>query len=100
MLNLTLDCLSSRFSTQLKSQDKNANISRTKKTFNMKQQAFFIIFKELLVPSNCVRLESGPLNDVNLQASNHHHTAFVASFFRLKWLKSQENLKWQNCINI
>ena len=100
MLNLTLACLSSRFSTQLKSQDKNANILRTKKTFNMKQQALFIIFKELLVSSNCLRLENGRLNDVHLPASNHDHTVFVASFFRLKGLKSRENLKWQRYINI
>ena len=38
---------------------KNVNISRTKKVFNMKENAFFIIAKGLSIVRNCP--ESGPL---------------------------------------
>ena len=44
-----------------KSQDKNLNILRTKRTFKVKQKAFFIIFKGLSVAKNCLRPESAPL---------------------------------------
>ena len=47
ILKLTTAFLSSRFSTQPKSQHKNVNISRTKRVFIMKERTFFIIFKEL-----------------------------------------------------
>ena len=35
-----------------------------KRALMMKQKAFFITFKELLVTKNCLRLESAPLNVV------------------------------------
>ena len=42
-------------------QNKNENISRTKKVFNIKQKAFSIIFKMLSAARNCLRLERTPL---------------------------------------
>ena len=45
-----------------KTQDKNVNISRTKKTFNMKWKLVFIISEVLSIVRNCLRPESGPLN--------------------------------------
>ena len=50
------------FSTRLKTKDKNSNILRTKRAFEVKQKAFFIIFKELPVAKNYLRPESAPLN--------------------------------------
>ena len=44
-----------------KSQNKKLNISRTKKTFEVKLKAFFIIFKGLSVAKTCLRPESAPL---------------------------------------
>ena len=46
-MKLTLAFLSSHFSKQPKSQVKNVIISREKKPFNMKQKAYFIVFKGL-----------------------------------------------------
>ena len=46
---------------------KNINILRTKRAFEVKYKAFFIIFKELLVAKNCLRPESAPFNDVFLR---------------------------------
>ena len=43
------------------SQDKNVNTSRTKRDFNSNKKTFFIIFRELPVVRNCLRLDSGPL---------------------------------------
>ena len=37
------------------------NILRTKRVIKVKSKAFFIIFKGLLVPKNCLRPESAPL---------------------------------------
>ena len=39
----------------------NLNASRTKRAFDMKQKAFFIIFKGFSGAKNCLRLESAPL---------------------------------------
>ena len=44
-----------------KSQDKKLNILRTKRAFEVKYEAFFIIFKELSVAKNYLRPESAPL---------------------------------------
>ena len=38
-----------------KSQDKNLNILRTKRAFEVKEKAFFISFKGLSVAKNCLR---------------------------------------------
>ena len=45
-----------------KYQDKNLNILRTKRTFKVKQKAFFITFKRVSVTKNYPRLESAPLS--------------------------------------
>ena len=50
-----------------KSQDKNLNILRTKRGFEVKYKPFFIIFKGLSVAKNCLRSESVPLKQENLQ---------------------------------
>ena len=60
-MKLTLPFLSSRFAALPKSQDKNLNILRTKRGFEVKWQAFFIIFKGLSAAKNCLRPESVPL---------------------------------------
>ena len=44
-----------------KSQDKNLNILRTKRAFDVKQKAFFIIFKGLSSAKNCIRAECASL---------------------------------------
>ena len=48
----------------LKSQDKNLNILRTKKAFEVKQKSFFTIFKGLSVAKNCLRTESAPSKNI------------------------------------
>ena len=50
------------FATRPKSQDKNLNILRMKRASVLKQKAFFLIFKGLLVAKKCLRPESAPLN--------------------------------------
>ena len=42
-------------------QDKNLNILRRKRAFEVKSKTFFIIFKGLSVAKNCLRPESAPL---------------------------------------
>ena len=56
----------------LKSLDKNVNISRTKKAFNKKQKALFIIFKELSNVSCWLGSQSGPLTFSCVILSNDH----------------------------
>ena len=50
-----------------KSQEKMLNISRTKRAFEVKQKAFFIIFKGLSVAKNRLRPESAPLKEKSEQ---------------------------------
>ena len=45
-----------------KSQDKKLNIFRMKRAFEVKQKAFFVIFKGLSVAKYCLRHESAPLS--------------------------------------
>ena len=63
---INLISLMYRFSTKLKSQDKNVNILRTKRAFKGKQKAFFLIFKGLSVAKNRLRPESRTLNKLSL----------------------------------
>ena len=49
-LKLTLSFLSSRFATWPKSEDKKSYILRTKRAFDGKEKAFFIIFKGFQLP--------------------------------------------------
>ena len=58
--------LSSCFFTGPKSQDKKLNILRTKKAFEVKWKAFFIIFKGLSIAKYCFRLECAPLSMYDL----------------------------------
>ena len=60
-LKLTLSFWSSRFAQWPKSQDKNVNILRTKRAFEVKGKAFFIIFKGVSAAKNCLRPEIAPL---------------------------------------
>ena len=60
-LKLTLSFQSSCFATWPKRQDKNLNILRTKRAFEVKQKAFFIIFKGLSFAKNYLKTESAPL---------------------------------------
>ena len=86
-LKLTLSFLSSRFATRLNSQDKNLNIVRTKKAFEVKQKAFFIIFKGLSVAKNCLRPESVPES--------------VPEVFRQKvFLKISQNSQKSTCTGV
>ena len=57
-LKLIWSSLSSRFTTWPKSQGKNLNILRTKRSFEVKCKAFFIIFQGLSVAKNYLRPES------------------------------------------
>ena len=57
-MKLTVSFLLSLFPTWPKSQDKNLNILRTKRAFNIRK-AFFIIFKKLSATRNCLRPKSG-----------------------------------------
>ena len=57
-----LSFLSSRFATWWKSHDKNLNILRGKRAFQVTLKVFFTIFKGLSVAKNCLRPESAPLN--------------------------------------
>ena len=61
-LKLTLSFWSNRFATWPRSQDKNLSILRTKRAFEMKWKAFFIIFKGFSVAKNFPRFKSAPLN--------------------------------------
>ena len=61
-LKLTLSFWTNRFATWPRSQDKNLSILRTKRAFEMKWKAFFIIFKGFSVAKNCPRFKSAPLN--------------------------------------
>ena len=47
---IKLISLSSRFSTWSKIQDKNLDISRTKRTFKVKKKRFPLLFKDLQLP--------------------------------------------------
>ena len=58
---------SSRFDKWRKIEDKNLDILRTKTAFELKQKAFFIIFKGLSVAKDCVRPESAPLKKIKLK---------------------------------
>ena len=60
-MKFTLSFSSSRFDTWPKSQDKNLNILRTKRAFEVKQKVFFTIVKGTSVAKNCLRSESAPL---------------------------------------
>ena len=61
-LKLTLSFWSNRFATWPRSQDKNLSILRTKRAFEVKWKAFFIIFKGFSAAKNCLRFKSAPLN--------------------------------------
>ena len=52
------------YMTKKSVQDKNVNILRTKRAFNMKYKAFSIIFERPLVIKNCLRPDSGLLKTV------------------------------------
>ena len=99
----TLSFWPSRFSTWPKSQDKDFNILKTKRTFKIKRKAFFIIFKGLLVAKNRLRLESAPLSDIRSivtyqraqmfprgDSSNRQKMNSCCSF---QWVL-QQNLSW------
>ena len=58
-VNLTF--LLSRFATWPKSQDKNLNILRTKRSSEVKQKAIFIIFKMISFAKNCLLPKSALL---------------------------------------
>ena len=60
-LNLYLSFKSSSFSTWTKIHDKNLNILRTKRVFEVKWKVFFIIFKGFSNAKNCLWHESAPL---------------------------------------
>ena len=51
-----------RQKNQNKKSRQKLNILRTKRAFEVKWKAFFIIFKELSVTKNCLRPESAPLS--------------------------------------
>ena len=59
-MKLDLSFQPSRFSTWSESQDENLNILRTKRAFEVKSKAFFVIFKGLSIAKNCLRPESAP----------------------------------------
>ena len=61
-MKLTLFFLLNRLVTWLKSHDKNLDILRTKSAFDVKQKAFFFIFKGFSAAKNGLKLESAPLN--------------------------------------
>ena len=70
--------LSSRFSSRLRSQDKN--ILRIKRAFKVTWNKFSIIFQELLLAKSCLRLESALLKRPSVHAhsfSIHHVTILV-----------------------
>ena len=60
-MKLTWFFLSSHFATWRKSHDKNLNILRTKRAFEVKSKAFFIIFQGFLIAKNCLGPESTSL---------------------------------------
>ena len=49
------------FSCITKISEKNVNISRTKRAFNMKLKVFFVLFKGFSIVRNCLRPDSRPL---------------------------------------
>ena len=77
-LKITASFLSSHFATSRKSQDKNLNILRMKTAFEMKQKAFFIIFKWLSVTKNWFRPESVPLNNYKKCVSFNLKSSFCS----------------------
>ena len=58
-----------------KKSDKNLNILRTKRAFEVKQKAF-IIFKGLLIVRNCLRPESVPLT-LSVRRSLSYRNQFI-----------------------
>ena len=70
-LKSTLSFYSSRFATWPKSQDKNLNILRTKKDFEVKLKAFSIIFKGLSIVKNFPRPKSALLKKLLLNISQN-----------------------------
>ena len=77
---LTLSFLSRHFSTWPKRQDKNLNNLRTKRVFKMKQKAFCVTFKWVLVAKNCLRPGRAPLISGNRN--------YKTSFYCIYWFKS------------
>ena len=61
-MKLTLFFLSIRFATWPKCLDRSLDILRTKRAFEVKQKALFIIFKRFSVAKICLRPESAPLS--------------------------------------
>ena len=59
-------------------QDKNLNILRTKKAFKVKQNPFFIIFKEFSVAKTCFKPDNAPLKNM---------VVWDKTFFFLTFLK-------------
>ena len=71
VLKLALSFWSICFYTWPKSQDKNLNILRTERAFEVKQKAFFVIFKGLSVVKSCLGPESVTLMQT-LEGNNSH----------------------------
>ena len=61
---IKLSFLIKPFSYMTKMSGLNLNIFRTKRTFKIKQKAFFIVFKGVSVVRNCLRPESVSLTFV------------------------------------
>ena len=72
ILRLTLLSNQTVFFTLLFSQNKNFNILRTKRAFNVKQKAFLVIFVGLSISKNCLRSESA-LSNGSKQHLNKRH---------------------------
>ena len=92
-----------------KSRQKRINILRTKRAFHVKQKAFSIIFKGLLVAKNCLRTKGAPLSlkdskwkkiifpfsnarDEHVQFTSLHH---YTNFYVLRLLSIKSTDAWK-----
>ena len=72
--------LPSHFSSWPKTQNKDLNISRTKRPFKMKQKSIFIIFKGGPVAINCLKPESASLKQDMAEKVNCKNAEVYFSF--------------------
>ena len=81
-MKLTISFLSRCFPTSQKSQDKNLNILRMKRAFEVKWKVFFIIFKGLWVSKNSFKPESVLLNKYEKCFLYHLKSPFRCKIFK------------------
>ena len=83
--------------------NKNLNILRMERAFEMKQKAFFINFQGLSVAKNCLRLETAPLTTLAIKSGllynftkilkGHHFMGHSGTVFQFSLVVICKSLK-------